>query len=346
MERLYILTGAGGHLGRTIAGLLRAQGARVRGLVLPEEEAPFLAEMGTEVIRGNVCEPASLRPLFEGSEGLEVVVIHAAAVIDITQHATKRAFAVNVEGTRNMVNLALERGVHRFIHISSVHAIPEAPCHRQIRETKRFSADAVEGGYAKTKAEASAYVMAAVKKRGLPGLILHPSGIMGPGDSGTNNVVEAVRSYLQGRLPACPRGGYDLVDVRDVAAAAIAAADKGRTGETYILSGRHYEFTQIFSMIRNITGKGRRCPVVPIWMARVAAPILEKRAERKKCKPLITRYSLATLASNDNFSHEKASRELGFWPRDIYETLRDTVDWLNHTRQAKKRARIRAVASR
>ncbi|MDL2218952.1 NAD-dependent epimerase/dehydratase family protein [Ruminococcaceae bacterium OttesenSCG-928-O06] len=343
MERIYLITGANGHLGSTVARQLATAGQRVRALVLPGEATPLLAGLTIETVRGDVRDAASLAPLFRGLEGLQVVVIHAAAIIDITSNVGKTARDVNVGGTKNMVRLALAAGVHRFLHISSVHAIPEAPGTTLMRETKVFSPALVQGGYAKTKAEASRYVMDCVQTRGLPAVILHPSGIIGPGDTGTNNVVAALRSYVQGHLPACPRGGYNLVDVRDVAAAIIAAADKARVGETYILAAGHYEFCELFAMARQITGKGRRCPVVPMWMARLAAPLLEKHALWRGRPPLVTAYSLGALASNDNFSHEKAARELCFAPRPIQDTLRDTLGWISAQAPAVKRRRPRAV---
>ncbi len=337
MNRIVLITGANGHLGRNLIKLLTAQGTRVRALVLPGEKAPMLTENNIEVVRGDVTDPGSLHPLFAGLENREAVVIHAAAIIDISSKVTQRAHRVNVDGTKNMVALALEHGVHRFIHISSVHAIPVPAGRRTIVETKAFSPDTVSGSYAQTKAEASAFVMQQIEENGLPAIILHPSGIAGPLDSGTNNIVAALKGYLNGRIPACPRGGYDIVDVRDVAAACVSAIDNGRVGETYILSGRHYEFSELFAMLREVTGKKKkRCPVIPIWMARLAAPVLEYSAKRKKQPPLITPYSLEALSSNDNFSHQKASRELGFWPRDIYETLQDTVAWLVEQKQLKK----------
>jgi dihydroflavonol-4-reductase len=300
----------------------------------------MLEEAGVELIRGDVCDIASLEPLFLGLEAYEPVVIHTAAIIDISSKVSPLARQVNVEGTKNMVALALKYKVHRFIHLSSVHAIPEATGHRLIKETKCFSPDYVEGGYAKTKAEASQYVMEMVESASLPAIILHPSGIAGPMDLGTNNIVCAIGSYLKGHIPFCPHGGYNIVDVRDVAAMCIAAVDKGRIGETYILSGKHYEFAEIFSITREISPKKQiKCLTIPMWIARLAAPVLERAALLKHKLPLITRYSLRALSSNDNFSHEKASRELGFWPRDIYETLQDTIAWLSRTQKRAAKSR-------
>lgn len=342
MNRIHIVTGANGHLGRTVVSQLLRQGQRVRALVLPGEKSPALEAANVEIVRGDVRDAATLEPLFANCEHFEVIVIHAAAVIDISSKVSTKAYEVNVLGTKNVVCAALEHNVSRFIHVSSVHAIPEAPNKRQIAETNFFSPDFVDGCYAKTKAEATQYVMDCVADFDLPAIILHPSGIIGPGDANTNNTVAAVRSYYHGKISACPRGGYDLVDVRDVASAVISAIDNGRIGEAYILSGSHYEFRDIFAMVREITGKRKKCTIIPMWMAKMAAPFAEWWALMKKQKPLITRYSMQTLTSNDNFTHEKASRELNYWPRDFYFTLKDTIDSLEKPNAKKQRkARVK-----
>lgn len=330
MERVYIVTGAGGHLGRNIVALLLQNKQQVRGLLLPGEAVykPYAGKM--QVVRGDVCKPETLAGLFEGLEHKEVVVIHAAAVVDIASSVAPRTWDVNVQGTKNMVGLCLAKGVHRFIHVSSVHAIPELEKGRTIREVSHFSADAVEGGYAKTKAEATQFVLDAVQNQGLPGVVLHPAGIIGPLDPGSNNLVAAIKSYLLGRLPACPKGGYNLVDVRDVASACVAAADSGRIGETYILAAQHYEMKQVFGLLRKMGLSKRKhpCPTVPLWFVKPFASMLEKWAVYRKKAPLITSYSLQALASNDAFSYDKAACELKFTPRDIRDTLRDTALWI------------------
>ena len=182
------------------------------------------------------------------------------------------------------------------------------------------------GGYAKTKAEATQLVLDAANE-GLDAVVVHPSGILGPFDSSGNHLVQMVSDYIRGKLPACVTGGYDFVDVRDVARGCLLAAEKGRKGECYILSNRHYELRDILSMLRGITG-GRKLPVLPMWMAKSAVPLIQWQAKRKKQRPLFTRYSLYTLRSNDRFSHDKATAELGYRPRDLRQTLRDTVFWL------------------
>ena len=157
---------------------------------------------------------------------------------------------------------------------------------------------------------------------------------------------DEMASFLRGKLPACVRGGYDFVDVRDVAAGCIAAADRGRRGECYILSNRHYEVRELLELARRCGG-GRRLPVLPAWMAKAAVPFIRLYARGVHRRPLYTAYSLQALASNDRFSHDKATRELGYRPRDLRLTVRDTVRWLqSHGVQPRRTPRLRRRAAR
>lgn len=326
MKRLlYIVTGANGHLGNTIVRYLKKGGQLVRGLILPSERAE---NRGTVTYyRGDVRVKESLRPLFQNTEGMDVIVIHTAGIVDISSDVSPELYDVNVKGTRNLTELCREYGVKRLVYVSSVHAIPEKDKNSVLREVHSFSPDEVVGGYAKTKAEATQLVLDAAAE-GLPAVVVQPSGILGPYDSSGNHLVQLVEDYIRGRLPACVKGGYDFVDVRDVAMGCLEAAHKGKAGECYILSNRHYEIKEVLAMVKAVQG-GRRLPVLPMWMARAAAPLLAFYARCRKERPLYTRYSLYTLASNDKFSHDKATRELGYRPRDLLWTIRDTVRWVS-----------------
>ena len=167
-------------------------------------------------------------------------------------------------------------------------------------------------------------------RAGLNAVVVHPSGILGPYEGAGNHLVQMVSDYLHGKLPACVEGGYDFVDVRDVAMGCLLAGEKGRQGECYILSNRHYEIREVQRIVRSAAG-GRRLPVLPMWMAQAAAPAFQWTARRQKKRPLYTSYSLHTLRSNDRFSHDKATAELGYRPRDLVQTLRDTAAWIHRT---------------
>lgn len=324
MEKTYLVTGACGHLGGTLVRLLERTGAQVRGLRLPSEQARDRAHV--TYYPGDVRDRDSLRPLFRGLADREVVVFHTAAIVDISGEVTPQMHDVNVNGTKNILALCREYGVKRLVYVSSVHAIPEKDGCAVLREVDSFSPQQVTGGYAKTKAEATQAVLDAAAQ-GLDAVVVHPSGILGPFDGTGNHLVQLVKEYAGGKLPACVKGGYDFVDVRDVAAGCLAAAEKGRSGQCYILSNRHYEVKEVLAMAKTLC-HGRRLPVLPMWMAQAAEPLLGWVARVKKQRPLYTKYSLYTLRSNDRFDHGKATAELGYRPRDLRQTVRDTLRWL------------------
>ncbi len=332
MSELYIVTGALGHLGSTIIQSLCAKGSCVRGFDLPH---PTTKDRDTGCARmyyGNICDPASLDALFADTDGSDVIVIHTAGIVSIASKINPQLKNVNVEGTRNIVEKCLQYHVKRLVYVSSVHAIPEAADGGLITEAGHFDPDLVHGPYAKTKAMATQIVLDGVK-RGLDAVVVHPSGIIGPNDTGRSHTDRLISDYLNGKLTACVRGGYDFVDVRDAAEGTIAAAEKGKTGECYILSNRYYEISEILDAIHEVSGKKKIRTILPMWFAKLTAPLAELYYRIRKSPPLFTRYSLYTLTSNSNFSHKKAETDLGYKPRSIRQTLTDTVEFLKKTGQ-------------
>lgn len=337
MKDIVVVTGANGHLGNTIIRMLLKTPVEIRGLVFTGEGSRAGSSLENvkdllsakdaaatlKYYAGDVRKTDTMRPLFERAPDQALYVIHAAGIVDISEHVSPLLYDTNVNGAKNVIALCKEYGAARLTYVSSVHAIPEGERLSVIAEVDRFSPDYVVGGYAKTKAEASQAVLDAAHG-GLNAVIVHPSGILGPFDHSGNHLVQMVTDYLQGRLPACVKGGYDFVDVRDVAAGCLAAQGKGKSGECYILSNRHYELKDVLEMVARIA-QLRRLPVLPMWLARAAAPLMQAVARRQHKRPLYTAYSLHTVQSNDRFSHDKATAELGYRPRDLRETMRDTV---------------------
>ena len=321
MKKLFIITGANGHLGGTIVRMLNGRPVQVRGLVFGDKKKQDTGSI--HYYSGDVREPETLRPLFEGCEDMETIVIHTAGITDISNHVSPELYDVNVNGTKNILALCREYPVKRLVYVSSVHAIPEQKRGNVTGEIRDFSPDAVVGGYAKTKAEATREVLRAAQE-GLDAVVVHPSGILGPYDRSGNHLVQMVAEYLHGTLPACVKGGYDFVDVRDVAEGCLLAAEKGRKGECYILSDRYCEIREVLEIAGDVSGK-KKLPVLPLWMAKMAAPFIQLHARRKKRRPLYTAYSLHVLGTGERFSHKKATEELGYHPRDLKVTIRDMV---------------------
>ena len=171
--------------------------------------------------------------------------------------------------------------------------------------------------------------MNAVKNKNLNACIIHPSGIIGPYDYGNSHLTELVREVSNGKLFATVKGGYDFVDVRDVAAAIITASKKDNKGECYILSNRYITIKELSDLICDVQGIKNIKIVLPICLAKIIAPFFEAYYNLKKQTPLFTKYSLYTLSSNSNFSNKKAKEELGYKNRDMKETIKDTISWLN-----------------
>lgn len=327
MDAVYMVTGAAGHLGNTLVRKLVAAGKYVRALCLPGENTEDLAPQ-VEIFRGDVCVPDSMEAFFANPNGEKRILIHAAGVVSIASKYDRRVYDVNVGGTRNIIALCRRYGVDKLVYVSSVHAIPEKPQGQVMTEVGSFDRDAVVGLYAQTKAEASQLVLDAAQA-GLDAVVVQPSGIIGPYDFGRGHLTQMVVDFVKGSLRVCVKGGYDFVDVRDVADGILACCEKGRKGECYILSNRYFSVGSILNALQKLTKRKPIRTVLPLWFARLTAPLAELYYKCRKQPPLFTRYSLYTLSSNAHFSHEKATRELGYHPKPMGRTLKDTVCWLH-----------------
>lgn len=323
-RKVYIVTGANGHLGSTIVRYLERQDYPVRGLLLPSEENTDRVKI--TYFKGDITVRGTMEDIFSGLEGHDVFVIHAAGLVSIGSEITPALYDVNVNGTRNVIAMCRRYGVRRLLYVSSVHAISEGDGLSVIREVNSFPKEAVTGAYGITKAEATQAVMDATKD-GLDAVIVHPSGILGPFDYGRNHIVQFIRQYLEGKLHGGVTGGYDLVDVRDVAKGCIAAAERGRSGECYILSNRYVPISDLMASMGAATG-GKVPHCYPLGLVKRIAPLFEWIGKVRHKRPLFTRYSLHMMEANGRFSHDKATMELGYSPMDIKDSVRDTILYL------------------
>lgn len=335
MKKLWMITGAAGHLGSALCTALRERGEPVRALVMRGEDTGFVRRTGAQIFFGDVTKPGTLTAFFDVPEGTHTIVVHCAGVVDIASRENPAVDAVNVEGTRNVMRLCLEKHVDRVVYVCSVHAMPDLPHGRVKREIGAYDPAPLDGAYARSKAKAAALVADMVQRQGLPAVTVLPSGIIGPYCGRGNHLVQLVKDYCRGKLPALVKGGYDFVDVRDVASGILAAAERGTVGESYLLTGNYHTLKETIGMLSQITGR-RKVGTVPMWMARLAAPLAQKLAQRRHKKPLFTPYALRVVLENGRFSHDKATAAFGYAPRELYETLTDTVEWLEETGEIPK----------
>ncbi len=328
MKRVYIVTGANGFLGNNIIReLMKNKENEIRALVLPNSNIKVLEGLNCKIYYGDVTKLETLEKIFKVNENIETYVIHCAAIVYIKTKYNPKVYDVNVNGTKNIITKVLEINA-KLVYVSSVHAITEKENKELMQETIDFDPTKVKGQYAKTKAETAKYVLDMVKEKNLNACIVHPSGIIGPNDFNGSHLTQLIIDFAKGKLKACVRGGYDFVDVRDVANGIINACSKGKKGECYILSNRYVEIKELLDIISKIQNKKKIKSILPMWLAKLTAPLSEIYYALLKQPPLYTRYSLYTLKSNSNFSNEKAKRELNFKNRDLQETLQDTLTWL------------------
>jgi dihydroflavonol-4-reductase len=162
---------------------------------------------------------------------------------------------------------------------------------------------------------------------GLEAVIACPTGVIGPFDFRGSMMGDVIRTAAEKKPTLYVDGAYDFVDVRDVADGLIAAAECGKGGESYILSGQRVSVRYLFETVREITGQGFMAFKMPFELAKWAAQFTPFYYRWTKTSPRFTPYSLEVLRSNSNISHAKATRELGYQPRSLYESISDTVRW-------------------
>ncbi len=317
-----VVTGATGHLGNNLVRALLTRGERVRALVLPGDDIRPIAGLPVEVMSGDVRDLGALLWAFRGAD----TVYHLAGLIAIAPGREALLHQVNVLGTRNVVEAALRCNVRRLIYTASVHALVEPPHGTVIDERQPFDPERIPTEYGRSKARAALEVLAGVG-RGLNAVIACPTGIIGPYDFQPSEMGRLFLKVARGKMPLYVHGAYDFVDVRDVAWGLMAAAERGRWGESYILSGEVVTVRRLMAYLEECTGVRAPRLGLPTGLARRVARLAALYARLSGNRPAFTEESVNILASNCCVSHEKAGRELGYAPRPIRETVADTIRW-------------------
>ena len=330
MKNIYIITGANGFLGNNIVRLLEKNNENeIRALVLPNDKIDALKGLKCEKFLGDVTKIETLKDIFNIDESVKektnIYVIHCASIVYLDSKYNERVYQVNVEGTKNIIKKTKEINA-KLIYVSSVHAIEEKLNHEVMDENASFDPDKIVGLYAKTKAETTRYVFNEVKYNNLNACVVFPSGLLGVNDFTNTNMTVLIKKILNEKVPLLTEGGYDFVDVRDVARGVINACTKGKKGEGYILSGEYVTIKKIADLVCEY-GKAKPIKkVISINMVKNIAFLFELYYRLRKTTPLFTRYSLYTLNANSNFTNAKAKKDLDYQTRNIKCTIKDLVN--------------------
>jgi dihydroflavonol-4-reductase len=310
-----LITGATGFIGSHVTRLLVARGDDVRVTVRSGSPRAALADLEVEQVRADVCDRRSIRRAMRDIDR----VFHVAGTTSLAL-PRERAFAVNVEGTRIVLEEALEADVARVVYTSSVAAIGPALPGRTADESNVWDAGRHGIAYVDSKHEAEVTAMRLVA-RGLPLVIVNPATVLGAGDPGRSSTA-LVRRFMRRQIPAYVEGTLNIVGVDDVARGHILADERGRIGERYILGNRNFTLTRLFADLGRLSGVEPPVVRLPLQLALVVAAGGERVGMHVPSQAVIR-----AMALNWAFANRKAKRELG-WTTSAHEDALDaTVRW-------------------
>jgi len=317
------VTGASGHIGAALTRVLIEKNYNIR--VLEHNDRRGFEGLYVEAVKGSLSDKDSLNRFCAGMD----IVFHLAAKISIGINSYELLRKVNFEGTKNLVDACKKSGVKRFIYFSSIHALKHAPLNVPVDENRPLLKDG-RSGYERTKALADEWV----RSRGANGMeviVLNPTAIVGPYDYKPSLMGQMIIKIYRGKLPLLVPGGYNWVDVRDVALAAANVIEKGRNGERYILSGEWQTLEGIAQIISEITGKEIKKIMIPMFIARFGVPFIYTWSKLTGRRPLYTGQALEIIShANKNILSKKAERDLDFKARPLNASIKDTIEWFKN----------------
>ena len=318
MSRRYFVTGGTGFIGLELVRQLREAGHEVVALVRDPAKAEQLAAVGATLTKGDITDRASLAEPMADADG----VFHLAAWYEVGTDS-RRAHAVNVEGTRNVLETMRALGVPKGVYTSTL-AINSDTRGRHVDESYRYRGPHLSA-YDESKWRAHVEVAEPMMQAGLPLVIVMPGAVYGPGD--TSQLGALLKQAHAGRRLLLPGGRTGLCwgHVEDVARAHRLAMERGEVGETYIVAGPCHTFREGFETLERVTGRLLRAifmpPVVLRGMARVMG-VVEKLVP---VPPTYTAEALRVAGGTTYYGdNAKAKRELGYAPRPLEQGLRDT----------------------
>jgi dihydroflavonol-4-reductase len=316
------VTGGTGFIGGHVVRKLRDRGDEVRALVRNADKGRHLAELGCELVSGDLSDEAAIRSGMEGCDA----VIHGAALYEVGIPGSKRGpmHEANVRGTERVLQAALEAKIPKVVYISSVVAFGNTDG-EVVDEEYRHPGQSFTSYYEQTKYEAHVIARRLIDEQGLPCVIVQPGGVYGPDDH--SQLGNILHQFLAGRLPAMmfPEAGINLVHVEDVADGVLLALDKGKPGEQYVLGGQVGTMRDFIHAAARVTGKRPPRFTMPSALIRLSAPAGPLIGPLLGFPPNLR--EMVSTADGVTFwaKHDKAARELGYSPRGLEQGLRDTL---------------------
>lgn len=322
------VTGSTGLLGSNLVRALLAAGHEVQALVRSRQKAEkFLgAQPSLTFVEGDMEKAEAFAPQLRGCD----VLFHTAAYFREYYQPGKHwsiLERINVRGTVRLLELAEQAGIRKAIYVSSSTVIGKLPRNQVSDESTPPDAYSYRNLYAKSKVLTEEAVQQFVKTHQMPVVLILPTWMFGPGDAAPTSAGQIILDFMAGELPAIVPGGNMMVDARDVAQAMIAAVEKGKSGERYIIGGCGYSIAELLKMLEQITEKNGPNLRMPSGLFIPFARFSEFTARLLHRPTLVTVDGAESLLHNGQVKSDKAIRELGAEFRPFEQTLRDEVAW-------------------
>lgn len=317
-----LVTGGSGFVGRAVVAALLAQGNEVRVLARRPQH-PALQGLAVEVVKGDLTDPESLRQAVQGCSRL----FHVAADYRLWVPDPATMYDINVGGTRSLLQAAWEAGLERIVYTSTVGTLGNPGDGTPGTENTPVTLAEMAGHYKRSKflAEQVAQEYAA---RGLPLVIVNPSTPVGPWDSRPTPTGQMIVDFLNGRVPAFLDSGLNLIHVQDVAAGHLLAAERGRSGEKYILGHENLTLAAIFAKLGELSGRPAprwRLPYYPILTMAYVNEFWSTWITRRPPRIPLTAVKMAKKFMY--FDSQKAIAELGLPQTPVAEALQAAITW-------------------
>ncbi len=320
MSRSAFLTGGTGFVGANLARALLAAGWSVRALARHGSDRRNLEGLPLEIVDGDLNDPDLARTM-----GAADAVFHCAAHYSLYRADYDALVRSNVEGTRNVLAAARAAGVGRTVYTSSVAAIGVR--HGEVAdETYQSAPEDLIGAYKRSKYFAEREAVAAAAA-GQDVVIVNPTTPVGPWDRKPTPTGEIFVRFMRGGMWAMVDTGLNIVDVEDVALGHLAAYDKGRRGERYILGGENIRLRDLLERVGSVTGRPAPRVTVPMWLPLAVAWMEERVLTKVGRTPTVPLDGVKMSGESMYYDASKARNELGIAPRPIDGAIRAAVRW-------------------
>ena len=319
---LALITGSSGHVGSNLIRELSKQNYKIRCIDFDGDHRAYEG-FNVEIIKGDITKKDSLVPIFKDVE----VVFHTAALINLDRRYRDQIRLVNVSGTKNVCEAALNSGVKKLIHFSSVDAFYRFPIEEPLLEDRKLIDDPSAVPYDLSKADGQKIVIDYCEK-GLDSSIIHPTSIVGPNDFKPGLPMQEMVNLANGKRKVLPNWGYNFVDVRDLCKTAISASSKGKTGQNYIVGGEYHLYSYIAELMEKQLGRTVLLGTIPNFVSYLGLPYEYIKSIFTKKPRVLTIDTLHTGKTGNKVVPSTLARsELDHNPRPLEETIHDMVSF-------------------